>query len=335
MQFDIIKKKPKELIDLLDYAGFPAPIKNFLSYKLNIQNCSPKTVYEYSLDLRAFFTFVSEKRRWNNVFSELNLDDIKAVTTEDIYEYLLHIASDNNNGASSRARKLCAIRVFYKYCTVKAKLFEADPAKDIESPKVRQALPRYLTLEESRDLLSAVANSSDRNRYRDYAILTLFLNCGMRLSELTGLSLSDIPEDMSRVRVLGKGSKERVLYLNDACRAALKDYLSVRSSLSCSDRNALWVSRQGKRMTDKSIQYTVKKWLRLAGLGGRHFSTHKLRHTAATLMYTTGKVDVRVLKDILGHEQLNTTQIYTHVSDEQMQSAVNKNPLAEITIKKQ
>ena len=250
----------------------------------------------------------------------------------------MYTSSVRNNGASARARKLSAIKAFFKFLTVKTGKLKENPAQNIESPKKKQSLPKYLSLEESIDLLSAVHyDTQSKTRERDFAIITLFLNCGMRLSELVGINLYDIDKDMRSLRILGKGNKERIVYLNEACKDAILSYMKARSQVphydTCKEKNALFLSSRAKRISVKTVQYVVYKYLNAAGLEYKHFSTHKLRHTAATLMYQTGNVDIRVLKDILGHEQLNTTQIYTHVSNKSMESAANENPLAKLSKK--
>ena len=220
-----------------------------------------------------------------------------------------------------------------KYFTIKKNYFEDNPAINIESPKPKKTLPKFLTLDESLMLLQAVLDDPESNtKERDYCILTLFLNCGMRLSELVGINLTDIDRELRSLRVLGKGSKERIIYLNEACRTVLRDYLEIRQSpkYETVQTKALFLSRLNKRISVKTVQWMVYKYLERAGLEAKHFSVHKLRHTAATLMYQSGNVDVRVLKDILGHEQLNTTQIYTHVSNENMRVAMEQNPLASV-----
>ncbi|MBQ9544639.1 MAG: tyrosine-type recombinase/integrase, partial [Clostridia bacterium] len=221
-----------------------------------------------------------------------------------------------------------SIKSFYKYLTVNAKICDNNPANNIETPRIPKSLPKYLTLDESVNFLDTVKKYGKENEERDTAIFTMFLNCGMRLSELCGISLSDLTPDLEKVVITGKGSKQRTLYLNDSCRAALTRWLKVRKGLRCKDQDALWVSRNGNRLTARAVQYNMNKYLLAAGLTYRQLSVHKLRHTAATLLYGTGKVDVRVLKDILGHEQLNTTQIYTHVTNGQMKSAMELNPLS-------
>ena len=321
----------------MKYTDAPAFLKGFLMYKKVISNRSDLTVNEYALDLVNFFKFT--RSRMTGVPEEdidpdsLDMELATSVKSEHIYEYMLHVSLEKKNGAAARARKLVAIREFYKYLA-REKIVKINPASDIATPTVKQALPKYLTLDESLRLLESIhSDTSNENRLRDYAIVTLFLNCGMRLSELVGINLQSINREERSLRVLGKGSKERTVYLNEACLAAIDAYLPIRAAMESEDKNALFISRNKKRISNKTVQWTVKKYLTLAGLGGRKLSTHKLRHTAATLMYSTGKVDVRVLKDILGHEQLNTTQIYTHVVDSQMKNAVDTNPLAGVRVK--
>ena len=320
----------------------PQLVRDFASYKLTIQVCSKKTVDEYLSDLRLFFKYIYAKRNGVDYLSDdfnyidisgLDNDFIFSVTTSEIYDFFVYVSNDRSNKASARSRKLSAIKAFYKYLCQKRHLMDKNPAIDIESPKKKQSLPKFLTVEESVSLLEAVQNDKEsKTRERDYAIITLFLNCGMRLSELVGININDIDRELRSLRVLGKGAKERIVYLNDACRDALTRYLNIRLSEKYRAVNipALFISKQYKRISNKTVQWLVYKYLAAAGLEYKHFSTHKLRHTAATLMYQTGKVDVRVLKEILGHEQLNTTQIYTHVSNKGMEDAINVNPLANI-----
>lgn len=326
-----------------DLSTLPPLVREFAAYKLTIQGCSEKTVNEYALDLRTFFRWLKLKRAGqalspealaNTDVSEITLSDVSSVTTEEIYEFLMYADSAMKNHQAAKARKLSAIKAFYKYLTVKRHLCENNPAITIEAPKQKKQLPKFLSLEESERLLSAVVNDTEsKTRNRDYAIITLFLNCGMRLSELCGISLGDVDRELRSLRVFGKGAKERVVYLNDACRAALLDYLKIRASATDPagrakhKTDALFLSSRGQRISAKTVQWMVYKYLDAAGLDARGLSVHKLRHTAATLMYQTGEVDIRVLKDILGHEQLTTTQIYTHVSDAGMEAAISRNPL--------
>ena len=315
----------------------PKTVRDFANYKLAIENCSKKTVFEYLLDLRTFFRFllaVKSGMPTNDLtdldISGLDLNFIRDISTTDIYEFLMYTGDERGNEWSAKARKLSAIKAYFKFMCVKQHLLEENPAINIDSPKKRSTLPKFLSLDESTALLNAVSeNGENRHKERDFAIITLFLNCGMRLSELCGIDITDIDNEMRMVKVTGKGAKERIIYLNDACRNALADYLRTRLGEDLSKTGpALFTSQRGNRISPKTVQWLVYKHLNAAGLSYKGYSTHKLRHTAATLMYQSGKVDVRVLKDILGHEQLNTTQIYTHVSDVSMQSAVNANPLS-------
>lgn len=318
---------------MFSFDSLPPLIKDFAAYKITIQGRSEKTVYNYSLDILNFFLFVLHSRKAIPEGSddpEKYIDAALAasVRESDVYTYLLHCASQNQNKPASRARKLSSIKSFYKYLTVNAKKIENNPAKNIETPRIPKTLPKFLTLNECLNFLDAVKRTGGVNEKRDTAIFTLFLNCGMRLSELCGISLSDLTPDLEKVVITGKGSKQRTLYLNESCRAALKRWLKERAGMKCKDPDALWVSRNENRLTYRAVQYNMEKYLLAAGLTYRRLSVHKLRHTAATLMYGTGKVDVRILKDILGHEQLNTTQIYTHVTSEQMKNAMELNPLS-------
>ncbi len=325
---------------------FSPDVQEFIIYKLTIQGCSPKTVQEYQLDLRTFFRFLLAREQGIDYSSEefqeidvrsVDVNRLRAVKADDIYDFLYYVNRERGNEWSARARKLSALRSLFRFFVNKKHLLEDNPTIDIDSPKPKKTLPKVLTLDESLALLHAVEEDKDSPyRLRDYAILTLFLNCGMRVSELAGLSLNDLDPNLLSMVVTGKGNKERIIYLNDACRRALGDYLVERKSekyAKVKDR-ALFLSRLNQRMSVKTIQAMVYKYLTLAGLGSKHYSVHKLRHTAATLMYQSGHVDVRVLKEILGHEQLNTTQIYTHVSNKAMETAMEQNPLSDQKCKK-
>lgn len=324
--------------------NLPEPIITFAGYKSSIQNCSPLTVREYVNDIILFFRYIIVSRRGDKPektemvkvgISDIDYDLAGSVRTEEIYGYMLYLASARGNGVRIRARRLSAIKAFYKYHTVKSRRLQDNPAKDIDSPTIKPALPKYMSLDESLSLLKSVPRDS-LTFERDYCILTLFLNCGMRLSELVGINLSDIADDLSKLQVTGKGSKMRVVYLNSACKSALYDYLSVRQSRATQhgqpiiDKNALFLSSRRTRISNQMVQTLVYKYLKAAGLDGRGLSVHKLRHTAATLMYNEGNVDVLTLKDILGHEQLTTTQIYTHLSDKRLEEAAECNPLSSV-----
>ena len=326
--------------ELISVKEFSSLIQEYASYKLSIQGCSKKTVGEYLLDLRTFFRFLIAREKEIDMESEdfekidvraIGLPELKKVNAEDIYEFLYYTNQERGNQWAARSRKLSAIRSLYKFLVNKKHYMDFNPTSDIDSPKPKKTLPKVLTLEESVRLLETVKNDKDSPyRIRDYAIITLFLNCGMRVSELVGINLDDVDSELRSLRVTGKGNKERIIYLNAACRDALGEYEAERRGpkyASVRDR-ALFLSRLDQRISVKTVQALVYKYLGLAGLEAKHYSVHKLRHTAATLMYQSGNVDVRVLKDILGHEQLNTTQIYTHVSNRSMEEAMEQNPLS-------
>jgi len=331
-------------LHMIDYrTDAPQILRDFLSYHETVKAHSKRTVDEYYLDLRNFFRYLKQIR--NPALSGKTLDEIDimdvdlafvgSVTLTDIYSYLTYLSRDriqNQNSrnpeyglnAASRARKIATIRSFYNYLTNKMHLLRENPVKDIDSPKLKKSLPKYLTLDESLQLLGSV---DGKNQERDYCILTLFLNCGLRISELVGLNLHDMQGET--LRVLGKGNKVRIIYLNDACQDALKRYLSVRRPIVGRDANALFLSAQNERISRSTVHAMVKKRLGEAGLDASQYSSHKLRHTAATLMLQNG-VDVRAVQEVLGHDHLNTTEIYTHIDNESLRVAAKANPLSKV-----
>ena len=322
----------------MDYRTEAPPIlRDFLVYHETIQGHSRRTVDEYYLDLRNFFRFLKQNKNpdaRNILLDDIPIDDVdlslvQDITLTDIYSYMNYLSRDRGLNNTSRARKVATIRSFYKYLTNKAKLLDTNPVQDLDSPRLKKSLPKYLNLDESLELLDSV---DGKNAIRDYCILTLFLNCGLRISELVGLNKTDVRGD--QLRVLGKGNKERMLYLNDACQRALKDWLTERDSLTLLDQNALFITLQNrKRISTAAVHKLVKKHLAAAGLDSTQYSSHKLRHTAATLMLQNG-VDVRTLQEVLGHDHLNTTQIYTHVDNEDLRTAAKANPLGSIRQRK-
>lgn len=320
----------------------PQVLKDFMAYLYTIKGKSEKTAQEYYLDLRMFFRYIKQQRGLADdlPFDEIPIADvdielIRSITLSDAYAFLMYTAQDrlkHNNSdhseiglmSSSRARKVSALRSFFKYLTDKAHLLAHNPLQNLEYPSVRRSLPKYLTVDESIALLESVDGAF---KERDYCILMLFLNCGLRVSELCGLNVSDIKEN--QIRVLGKGNKERMLYLNEACIDAINAYLPhrIQPNKTADAAGALFVSRQKNRIRKTTVEHLVKKYIAQAGLDASKFSAHKLRHTAATLMYKNG-VDIRTLQDVLGHENVNTTMIYTHINDANMQEAAARNPLS-------
>lgn len=322
----------------------PSIILEYLGYLQTIKGKSPRTVNEYYLDLRTFFRYILKDRnlvKKNIDFEEIeikeliNIELIKSVSLADLYGYLNFVSQKRKNTSTTRARKVASLKSFFYYLERKIRVLKDNPAKDLDTPKKKSALPKFLTLEQSIDLLKSVNGTY---KERDLCMITFFLNCGMRLSELVNIDVTDIRENNS-VKITGKGNKERIIYLNNACIAALNKYLRVREKklinfkskkIKFIEKKALFLSKRMKRISPKTVQYIVYKYLSYIHLKGQGYSVHKLRHTAATLMYQHGNVDIRILKDILGHNNLGTTEIYTHLSSEQVKEAIDSNPLAKV-----
>ena len=321
-----------------EFQTLPQSVIEFLNYLSVVRSKSELTVLEYASDLRLFFRFmlvyrgiVAKDTEFEKIdISFIDLDFIKTVKISDAYAFLSYCRSERKNDSASIARKVSSLRAFFKYLCVKMKQIPENPMEELESPKLKKALPKYLSLEESIQLLESI---DGRDKERDYAIITLFLNCGLRLSELCSLNYSDIKTD-GTMTVTGKGNKERTIYLNEMCVNAVKEYMKVRPVDGVKDKHALFLSNRKSRISPKTVQHIVEKFIEKSGLGDRGYSTHKLRHTAATLMYQKGGVDVLLIKDILGHENLATTEIYTHIVDEQLKDAVSSNPLNKLKGKK-
>lgn len=329
------------------YCDCPVILRDFLVYHETIKGQSPRTIHEYYLDLRMFLRFIKLMRNDMPIDTNLNdipikdidLDFVRTISMSEIFDFLSYLANDRianpesivpDKGISptARARKLSALKSFYKYLTVRTKQLSENPVADLEYPKLRKSLPRYLTLEQSSALLRAVEGPNEK---RDYAILMLFLNCGIRRSELVGLNLTDVYED--RIRVVGKGNKERFVYFGSACRKAIDSYLPERHKKVLTDNRALFGSRDNNRISVSAVHRLVKKYLLAAGLDASNFSAHKLRHTAATMMLSGG-VDVKTVQEVLGHENLNTTQIYTHIESTELKIAAEANPISKLDMLK-
>lgn len=335
------------------YDNAPQPIKDFIYYEQIVKGRSELTVKNYFNDLRTFFKFYKMKNgradpeNFSNIdISDITEDDIKSVDLQTAQEFLVFMKTEKNNEQKARYRKGVSLRQFYKFLTNNKGMFKVSPMANLELPTPKPALPKYLTLEQALEMLTHI-DTPDRKR--DYCIIVFFLNCGMRLSELVGINIKDIRvthdangNDVYTLKVLGKGSKERIIYLNNACVNAYMEYVApeeidrdARKASGMRDctvkTDALFLSKRGTRISNRRVQQIVEECLKSCGLDNMGLSVHKLRHTAATLMYQNG-VDVRVLKDVLGHENLNTTQIYTHVSNSQLENAMKQNPLSNVKV---
>ncbi len=309
----------------------PEIVQEFLTHQKVVLQKSNLTVLEYASDIRSFLRFLIIQNTENNKsfnsidVSEIDIDLILNVNQKNVYEFIDFCYRVRNNGENTRLRKFSAISTFYKWLASEPhKYISSNPLEHIERPKHKKSLPKYLTLDDSMSLL---AHIEGKNKERDYCIIMFFLNCGLRLSELVSINYNDIRSDNS-LKIKGKGNKERVVYLNEACIDAYNKYLKIRpvDGVSEKDKYALFLSNQKKRISPKTVQYIVKSLLEKSGLGGQGLSTHKLRHTAATLLYQYADTDVLVLKEMLGHESLSTTEIYTHLSDKQLKTAADKSP---------
>ena len=324
---------------MIDRELNPDFLNSFLDYNITILNKSPNSIKEYNYDLMNFLKFIKIQFKLTNEkdyskidISDLSIDVIKKISVDDIHQYISYMATELRSKPATRARKLSSIRIFFKYLSHKVKLIDVNPAQDLETPKLGKRLPKYLTLDESKKLLETVQNDDTRNSERDYAIITLFLNCGMRLSELVNINIKDITFSECKLNVIGKGNKERTIYLNNSCVSAINEYLQVRpkEGIKHDSRDALFLSERRERISNRTVQHIVRQELLKAGLDINKYSVHKLRHTAATLMYQYGNVDIRALQVLLGHESISTTEIYTHVENTQIRNAVESNPLANI-----
>lgn len=309
----------------------PPVLFNFLTYMQTIKGKSGNTVQVYFYDLRLFLRFlklhfdlIDKEIEFNTIsILDIDIDILRKVKLNDLYAFMSYVSNERSNSYNARARKVASLKSFFNYLTNKERLLDVSPATELESPKILKKLPKYLNVEESKQLLTSVEG---KHAERDYAILTLFLNCGLRLSELVSINLSNIKNNT--LIVTGKGDKERAIPLNTACVEAVEKYIKVRPVDGVKDKDALFISERKRRMSKETVHYAVKKYIKESGLDPKRYSTHKLRHTAATLMYRYGSVDIRSLQQLLGHESIATTEIYTHVGREQLEDAVEKNPLS-------
>ncbi len=325
---------------MINPAECPYYLNDFFTYQRVVRLKSERTIESYYVDLRLFLRYLKVKHGvvpQDTPFKFIDIADvpleyIKSFTKLDALQYLNYVASVRGNTAKTRHRKLASLRMFFKCLYRDLNIIDSDPTKDVDYPKMHEHLPKFLTLDESVNLLENM-NTDDPFYLRDYCIITLFINCGMRLSELVGLNMQDINLDERSMRLLGKGNKERIIHINDACADAIVSYLPTRKE-SETERNALFLSKQGNRISNRRVEQVVENALKDSNLDNRGLSTHKLRHTAATLMYQHGNVDTLILKEILGHKSISTTEIYTHISNDTLKEAMDASPLANIKNKK-
>lgn len=326
-----------------DYRDCPQYVILYLQDSETIRGLSPRTVNGYYIDLRTFFRFLMHARGLvpaDTPMEEIDirgidLPMIQSVRTDEIYEFMHYVSRERDNSAATRARKLSSVKGFYKYLTNKRRVLDKNPVDDVGTPAQKKRLPKYLSLDESIELLKNVQNTQSDFYERDYCMITLLLNCGMRLSELINIDITDIRDD-GTIRIVGKGDKERLVYLNDACVSALTHLCEERAKLpNLQDKKALFVSKKtGKRLSARRVQQIVEGCLKAAGLSGKGYSVHKLRHTAATSMYQYGNVDMLALKEILGHADVSTTQIYTQIGTQQLRQAADASPFAKLDFEK-
>lgn len=326
---------------MIDRSLNPDYLNSFLDYSVTILNKSPNSIKEYNYDLVMFLKFIKLRFKLTNetdfsaiTILDIPISEIRKIKLDDIHAFLSYLTTEHHSKAATRARKVSTIRIFFKYLSQKAGLIDANPAQNLETPKQEKRMPKYLSLDESKKLLAITANEEDnRNAKRNYAIITIFLNCGIRLSELVGINIKNIDFSENKLTVIGKGNKERTIYLNKSCVNAINDYISnsrPREGIKYDSKDALFLSERKERISNRTVQSVVKKELQKAGLDINKYSVHKLRHTAATLMYQYGGVDIRALQELLGHESISTTEIYTHVENSQVRNAIESNPLANI-----
>lgn len=323
---------------LTKYSDVPQVLRDYLNFMVVIKGKSENTVKEYYYDLRMFLRFIYALDRSLNIneldkidISDFDAQILKQVTLSDLYEFMSYVNNEKSSNDNYRARKVASLKSFFKYLHIKTGFLQNNPAEYLDSPKIKKRMPRYLTLEQSIDFLKCI---DGKHRERDLAIFVIFLNCGLRLSELVGINIKNIDFEKRTLRVIGKGNKERMVFLNDLCIDAINNYMAVRPNdiVKPGHKDALFISSRGTRISNRMVEILSKKYFQAAGIDYEMYSPHKLRHTAATLMYRDGNVDIRTLQELLGHTSLSTTQIYTHIANDDLKEAANKNPLSTLKI---
>ena len=322
------------------YSDVPDVLRGYLNYMTVIKGRSPNTVKEYYYDIKMFYRFlyVALNNISQNEFNKIDLTNfdesiLKNITLNDLYEFMAFVNNTYSSNDNYRARKVSSLRSYFNYLHSRLGFISSNPAADLDSPKIKKRMPRYLTVEESVNFLKSIKG---KNQQRDFAMFAIFLSCGLRLSELVGINLKNINLEKRTLRVIGKGNKERIVYLNNLCVDAINSYLEVRPEVKVhEDMDALFISTKGRRISNRMVELLAKKYFSDAGIDPELYSPHKLRHTAATLMYKEGNVDIRTLQELLGHTNLSTTQIYTHINNDDLRAAADSNPLANINIEKE
>ena len=307
-------------------------IRDFMTYLTVIQGKSKTTKEGYEYDLNLFFRFLKVYNGHSPIeeidevdISKVDIEDLKNISLEDMYAFLEYCENDRDNEAHAKARKVASLKAFFNYLNKKRKVLDYNPAEELESPKISKRNPIYLKIDEITQLFEGI---NDTHYYRDYCILIMFLNCGLRVSELVSIDLDDLDGD--KVTIIGKGNKERIVYLNEATLEAIDDYVvkerGLIKNIDEKDESALFLSQKGNRMSVRAVQLVIDGINKRSGLNKKDLSPHKLRHTMATLLYQNG-ADLISLQQILGHTSVSTTQIYTHVEDEQLKDVIRSNPL--------
>lgn len=319
----------------IDRTECPEFLLNYIFHITVTKGLSKRTVQEYYLDIRLFLKYIRMMKDPSCAdiddirdisIKDMSIDIVNQVQLQTIYEFLYYIREERENQELARGRKTSALKSFFGFLYNNQDIIDHDPTERLELPSTKKSIPKYLTLEQSRKLLESIDTAFFE---RDFCIITLFLNCGIRLSELVGLNTTDLILDECQMRVLGKGNKERMVFLNSACMHAILQYMNIRQQMLNDDsERALFLSKRRTRISKRRVQQIVENTLAAAGLSGQGYSTHKLRHTAATLMYQYGNVDALTLKEVLGHASTSTTEIYTHLTNENIRQATESSPLA-------
>lgn len=327
----------------------PEYLNNYLKYCQFILFYSETTVNEMYVDIKTFMRYLivkNNEKEYKNLTIELfkeieitdfNINTLNNIRPYDIEQYIYFLRYMLDNSEKTRNRKLSSLKRFFRYLADN-NLIGNNPALHIKYAQSEKRLPKYLTLNESKTLLSKTITNETRNYIRDYAIECIFLNCCLRLSELVGINLTDIKLDEMTLRVTGKGNKQRIIYLNEATKEAIEEYLKIRPKLDKTkpDYNALFLSERKKRISRRNVQLITEKCLKNAFDGNiKNLHTHSLRHTGATLMHSENNANIVIIQKILGHKQLSSTEIYTHVTNKKMQKIMNNCTISSILEKRE